>query len=193
MSMHQHSSAGRHDEFAQLVQDRTHYLVQVLSHHWQVLELIRAAAREGVDLNLPGEDGDTLLHTSIRYGHETIACTLIEQGANVNARGKAGSRPLHLAGELSSPEMVHFLLLRGADMDAANKAGFTPTQLAIIKLAKLEKSGNASQIEACRAVVDVFADAALKNLDPKPLPEALGHTAGRRWKRRERKGEYSIG
>ena len=186
-------SAGKTDAFSQLVHDRTHYLVTVLSHHWQVLELIRSAFREDIDLNLPGEDGDTLLHTSIRYGHETIARELIERGASVHARGEAGNTPLHLAAELSSPEMVRFLLSHRADMDAANDAGFTPTQIAIIKLAKLEKSGTESQIEACRAVVDAFSDAALCNLDPQPLPEALGKTAHRRWKRRERKAECSVG
>lgn len=63
------------------------------------LDIAKLFLCEIVDINVPDEHGNTLLHCAVYYRHLPIAKLLVEAGAIVNACNKWGETPLDLANE----------------------------------------------------------------------------------------------
>ncbi len=62
-----------------------------------VVELTTLLLDQGVDVNLPGGNGNTALHDAVRRGFGDVVRHLVEQGADVNAPNGRDQTPLHLA------------------------------------------------------------------------------------------------
>ncbi len=102
---------------------------------------------KGGDVNAHIRDeGETILHMTVRLGKFKIVEFLIEQKANLNAQDAEGNTPLHCAAEQpywyekSSLQISNMLLESGADSNVKNKQGMTPLHLAA-------KAGNAAMVK----------------------------------------------
>lgn len=105
-------------------------------------ELHRAAAngsieeyedllRQGYDINLKTNKGQTVLHTAAIGGKNEIVQDLLNRGFNVNSRDNDGKTPLHCAAEFHHIESIELLANNRADMNAKMSAGLTPLHLAV--------------------------------------------------------------
>lgn len=75
-------------------------------------------------------DGDTPLHTVVRWEDKRGVEVLIKAGADVNACGEDDYRPLHEAARHKQPEIVKLLLKAGASKEVKNAFDKTPLELA---------------------------------------------------------------
>ena len=89
-------------------------------------------------MNLPGDAGDSPLHSAVDYMDLEMVQVLVDCGADVNARDDAGRTPLNftLCGwwptrRPTNPGVVRWLLDHGADPNARNKNGETSLHLAL--------------------------------------------------------------
>ncbi len=62
-----------------------------------VVQLTTLLLDQGVDVNLPGGNGNTALHDAVRRGFGDVVRHLVERGADVNAPNGRDQTPLHLA------------------------------------------------------------------------------------------------
>ena len=62
-----------------------------------VVELTTLLLDRGVDVNLPGGNGNTALHDAVRRGFRDVVRHLVGRGADVNALNGRDQTPLHLA------------------------------------------------------------------------------------------------
>lgn len=60
----------------------------------QVLEAVRAALGQPVDVNAVNQAGDTALHGAALQGYDHVVQLLVEMGAQINAKNKRGQTPL---------------------------------------------------------------------------------------------------
>ncbi|KAI8429371.1 hypothetical protein MSG28_000016 [Choristoneura fumiferana] len=89
-----------------------------------LLKVIRYLVAAGCDVNIPGPEGMTALHTAARYGH-VAACEALLGGARaqVDPRDHGGWTPLVWAAEHQRPLAVRLLLEHGADATATDIEG----------------------------------------------------------------------
>ena len=78
------------------------------------------------DINMPGEQGRTLLIHCCAYGYYDLAEFVVKKGARINTQDKDGYSSLHIAVKKGSPALVEFLLKNGALPNIKNKYGNTP-------------------------------------------------------------------
>ena len=88
-------------------------------------------------------DGDTPLHTVVRWEDTRGVEVLLKAGADVNASGEDDYRPLHEAASHNLPEIVKLLLQAGAMKEVKNAFGKTP-----LDLGKLHKYDDVIQLLA---------------------------------------------
>ena len=62
-----------------------------------MLEAVRLAAAQGIDVNAANGEGNTALHGAARAGHDSVVRYLVAQGARVDAVNGRGQTPLALA------------------------------------------------------------------------------------------------
>ena len=62
-----------------------------------MLEAVRIAAAQGVDVNAANAEGNTALHAAARGGHDGVVRYLVAQGARLDAVNRDGQTPLELA------------------------------------------------------------------------------------------------
>ena len=62
-----------------------------------MLEAVRLAAAQGIDVNAANGQGNTALHGAARAGHDRVVRFLVAQGARVDATNEVGQTPLALA------------------------------------------------------------------------------------------------
>ncbi len=86
---------------------------------------------KGAVLDVPTEEGGTLLHAAAAGGSLRIVETLVARGFDVNGRDRFGWVPLHFAVEQGRRENITFLKEKGADLNARNSLGQTPFNLAV--------------------------------------------------------------
>lgn len=70
------------------------------------------------------------LHVAARYGHASVASTLIELGADVCPRDSLGLTPLHYAAAHGHLGFIQILLDAGADTSVEAPGGATPLEMA---------------------------------------------------------------
>lgn len=92
---------------------------------------VKAQIASGVDMNSPGDHGDTPLILAILNDHDDVAMVLIEQGADIQGRNRGGFTPLHAAAYVDDLDAAELLVATGADVgDRQNKAGVSPLSVA---------------------------------------------------------------
>ncbi|MCY4025992.1 MAG: ankyrin repeat domain-containing protein [Acidobacteria bacterium] len=62
-----------------------------------MLDAVRLAAAQGIDVNAANGEGNTALHGAARAGHDSVVRFLVAQGARVDAANRVGQTPLALA------------------------------------------------------------------------------------------------
>ncbi|MHA7878145.1 MAG: ankyrin repeat domain-containing protein, partial [Bacteroidota bacterium] len=70
-----------------------------------------------LDVNREGDQGNTLLHLTIKQGKIALSRILINKGATVNVRDLSSKTPLHYATEASNQAAISLLLESGAEQD----------------------------------------------------------------------------
>ena len=86
---------------------------------------VRALLDGGADVNVPGEDGATVLHWAVRGDDLRTVELLLRAGAEPGAANDYGVTPLSLACINRNAAMVGKLLAAGADPNAATSMGET--------------------------------------------------------------------
>ncbi|WP_341811598.1 ankyrin repeat domain-containing protein [Wolbachia endosymbiont (group A) of Oxytorus armatus] len=104
--------------------------------------------REGADVNVKNDKGETPLHFAAEMGHAEIVKDLLDKGANVNAVDKDGKTPFKLAAneeiqtllentaklleaaKSGNVDAVTRLISTGASVNATDQDGKTPLHLA---------------------------------------------------------------
>ncbi|XP_062216803.1 uncharacterized protein LOC133916922 [Phragmites australis] len=89
-----------------------------------VAALLAALDNHGGSIDVPVEDGDTLLHLACLYGHLPCVQLLLERGASLECKDEEGAIPLHDACAGGFTEIVQYIL-----NFAANKDGCTVRML----------------------------------------------------------------
>lgn len=72
--------------------------------------LTKALAKEFINLNFIGDDGNTPLHLTAISGNVEVAKILVQHGASQHIKNKNGWFPIHLASYYGHMEMMMFLL-----------------------------------------------------------------------------------
>jgi ankyrin repeat protein len=96
------------------------------------IELLKAAADKGANLDIKDEDDQTPLHWAIGKNIPEIALALINKGADLDIKDKDGQTPLHWAIVYDINEIAIALINKGADLDIKDKDGQTPLHWAIV-------------------------------------------------------------
>lgn len=112
-------------------QQRGMWLISALRRERVVraMELIR----QGADLSVRSQDGDTALYTALAFLCYPVVAPLLEAGADPNVPNADGSYPIHVAAEYGGaegPRLMEALLLHGAQIDARDEEGATAIFLA---------------------------------------------------------------
>lgn len=101
----------------------------------QVLEGVKTALNLSGDVNAANQAGDTALHTSAAWGHDTVVQFLADHGAQINAKNKNGLTPLAV---VSAPAKKKYQLAgASAAASGGDVASEDPAQLAHQRTAAL--------------------------------------------------------
>jgi len=91
--------------------------------------IVTLLIKNGADVTLKDDRGDTPLHLAASLGTDVIPL-LLQQGADVNAINDAGETPLHKAAYYPEYGAVRELLRHGGDKSIRSAQGLTPVQVA---------------------------------------------------------------
>jgi ankyrin repeat protein len=87
-------------------------------------EIAELLLENGSDIKTTELEGDTPLHTAIKWGgHEDVVKVLIAHKADVNAGDNDGKTPLFLAASGGHTNIILLLLANGADINTTDKYG----------------------------------------------------------------------
>ncbi|XWN34915.1 MAG: ankyrin repeat domain-containing protein [Roseivirga sp.] len=125
--------------------------LQMAAHKGSV-NIIRALAKAGVDVNKAHANGKTPVDLALEAENLSAIEALANAGADVNRANKDGKPPLHLAAEKNAKGAIEALAKAGADVNKANDIGMTPLHVA----------AQNDSAEAVTALLEKGADAALK-------------------------------
>ncbi|CAK9046130.1 unnamed protein product [Durusdinium trenchii] len=89
------------------------------------LPMAKRLLEHGADVEAADSNGDTVLMSAARSGHESVAKLLLERGADAGSTNKTGSSALMFAALGGHESLVRRLLEHGADAGAANNEGTT--------------------------------------------------------------------
>uniref|UniRef100_A0A8C0YGB3 Ankyrin 1, erythrocytic b n=1 Tax=Cyprinus carpio carpio TaxID=630221 RepID=A0A8C0YGB3_CYPCA len=87
--------------------------------------------KNGININIANQKGNTALHIAALAGQEKVVAELINYGANVNAQSQKGFSPLYMAAQENHLEVVKYLLEHGANQSLPTEDGFTPLAVAL--------------------------------------------------------------
>jgi len=106
-----------------------------------VLEAVKTAFDLSADVNAANQAGDTALHASAAWGHETVIQFLADHGAQINAKNKSGLTPL---AAVSAPARRKYQLA-GAAASGGDSTSEDPAQLARQRTAALLRKLGATE------------------------------------------------
>ncbi|XP_047142037.1 rabankyrin-5 isoform X3 [Hydra vulgaris] len=107
---------------------QTPLLIALLTKQYKIGKLL---VNMDVDLNICGEDHQTLLHKMIMHRNVEACLFLLENGADVNKRSKENMSPLQMAIHLRLTPVVEALCIRGADVNSSDEDGNTALWVAL--------------------------------------------------------------
>ncbi len=97
--------------------------------------------KKGADWKTIDNEGNTLLHTAVKYSFLEGVKFLLSKGADIEARNKAGETPMHMVGQVfgvekkedvqNSIKIAELLLSKGADINMKDSTGRTPLHSAV--------------------------------------------------------------
>ncbi|KAG8008768.1 Ankyrin-3, partial [Nibea albiflora] len=87
--------------------------------------------KNGVDINICNQKGNTALHIASLAGQTDVVKELVTHNANVNAQSQNGFTPLYMAAQENHMDVVQFLLDHGSSQSIATEDGFTPLAVAL--------------------------------------------------------------
>ncbi|RHZ49602.1 hypothetical protein Glove_519g87 [Diversispora epigaea] len=90
----------------------------------KVNEMLKTS-REYIEIDAQDDEGTTPLIYAACFGHETVACALLEAGAKVDAQDRFGWTPLMWATNNNHDSTVRLLLDNGADAGTKSAKGRT--------------------------------------------------------------------
>ena len=96
-------------------------------HHaarWGRLAEVKRLIKEGENVNVQDENGNTPLHWAALRGRVEVIKFLIKKGASVNAKNQWGVTPLHWAALHGDVEVAKLLIKKRADINAKDNDGF---------------------------------------------------------------------
>ncbi|MCI0443422.1 ankyrin repeat domain-containing protein [bacterium] len=99
---------------------------------WGHVEVAQVLIDAGLNVNEPGEYGETMLMRSLN-GKLAMVETLIKAGADVNKANDYKMAPLAVAAEQGKIDVVQALLKAGANVKARNTYGGTALQVAVLR------------------------------------------------------------
>jgi ankyrin repeat protein len=137
------------------------------------IELATALGSSPQSLDVPDENGSTLLIEAAKLGDLGSAEILLKKGANVNAANLEGWTPLHQAAFQNNPNMVSWLLSNGADVDPQFVQKPSPPNSGYIIVDTYE-SGELGPRDPDGSIVSSETD-----IPPSPLGETPLHWAAR--------------
>jgi len=79
---------------------------------------------KGIDIQLLGNDKNTLLHQAVASKNVALARMLIGRGAKLEARNKGNFRPIHAAAHIGDLEMTKLLVESGAQLNVKGNTHF---------------------------------------------------------------------
>lgn len=127
-------------------------LSRALSHnHEEVAQALMA--QPGVDLNVTGANGASVLIVYVFRDREDVATKLLERGVNVNLQDMDGDTALHGSVKTGNLNLLRLLLSKGAGVNTRNKMEATPLMWA----------GGYGQDEAAHILIESGADPNLKD------------------------------
>ncbi|KAL5004245.1 hypothetical protein ScPMuIL_017701 [Solemya velum] len=95
----------------------------------QMLEDVQKLITSGADLNIPNEEGVTLLHIASANGYMKVLRTLLKGNANISVTSDNGWMPIHVAAYFNQTKAVKKLLRYRADPTVVTREGSKPSLL----------------------------------------------------------------
>jgi hypothetical protein len=90
------------------------------------LDLVNKLLRDGVDVDLPEDDGTTALYVAVESEEYEMVLRLLRASANANALRENGENILFTLDDDDDVEMVQLLIKSGAKVNQVSKDGNTP-------------------------------------------------------------------
>lgn len=142
-----------------------------------VASMAAALDAAGVDVDTPGEDGDTALHIGCLYGQLEVVQECLRRGACVTARDEDNSTPLHDASAGGHDQIVRLLLAGGADVAAQDDDGDSPLHLASngghAHVVRTLLDHGAAQVEALCSAMNALGQKPLDLAEDPAVAQAL--------------------
>lgn len=86
--------------------------------------------KKGLDINGPGDDGETALHMAVINSDEELIILLLGHGARIDQPDADGYSPVALAAARNKAQAIKLLASKGADIEAPIAGGYTPLFIA---------------------------------------------------------------
>ncbi|GFQ74066.1 ankyrin-3 [Trichonephila clavata] len=138
----------------------------ILKNKLNVVKLLMEMKK--VDINLKGNGGLSLLHSSALVGSLDITEYLVKNGANVNSKDINGSKPIHLATREGFKDIVEYYLNCNMEIDDLDGNNLTLLHIA----------ATYGKVNICELLIERNADINAFNLNnetPIHLAAAKGH------------------